>query len=268
MVRTTKVRRSVATQGIKKQTATSRSGKQDIFEHLEKLIPKQYVAYLYKLSEWCFHLIIDTCCNFNIIPISVDCDGRLTARKTSRERAIHYFGLTLQMVRMLHMFAMTAQPLVDGILDLTTFISLGSALDYIVGFSVSSSVLFRPYETAQLVNTTPVILSFYPKDGKITTMFQISKNAILIIAFTLMTGSYTLLMSVLGFLVDDCPVSSYHVVESMTGRPLFIPPVLWKMFFWPLEFFIFLHIFTLATSGTMTLATMPNIVLVCKQEMR
>ena len=72
------------------------------------------------------------------------------------------------------------------------------------------------------------------------------------------------MVSLYGFTVDDLPVSLYHIVESITGRPQFM--ILWKLLMWPMELSMFLHTTTLGALGGVILTTLPNTVQMCTQD--
>lgn len=269
MVRKCRARRSAMAIGVKKSKVRAAFKGKNLFERIEEQLPRKCVAFLYKLSEHCFILFTKTCCNFHLIPISLDCDNRAIARKTKFGLAAHCSVLIFQMVRMLHILLVTISLGLEGPMDLRMVLSILSLLTYFLCFSVPASVLLRPCETAQILNTIPILLSLNPKeDGRVTSMFQNAKNTIFILVLTFIAGSGALLASAFGFLVHTFPLSFYHVVESATGRPDCIPPLLWKLMFWPMEYMTFLQATTLTSFATMILVTFPNIGMLCTNEMR
>ena len=268
MVKKTRSRRSVNQLGIKKYKITSKFNQKNIFDRIQKLIPKKYVASLHKFSEFVFKGLIYIYCKFSFIPATIDIQGILRARKTKWELLCYYSVLILQLARMLHNVFIVTSRASNGLLDLTTFLLISSLLAYVDGFSMSLAVLFRPYDTVQLFNTSPLILSLFHKHRKDVNMFQNPKNAIVITALAIHCSVCVALFSAFGFALHEYPVSLYYIAECVIGRPKFIPYLLWKLLFWPVEFLSYVHILMLCCISSMVLLTMPGICSACTDEIR
>ena len=268
MVKKTRARRSVNQQGVERHKISSKLNQKNIFDRIQKLIPKKYVATLHKFSELVFKGLIYICCRFSFIRANIDIQGNLRARKTKWELVCHYSVLIVQLARMVHNMFIVASRASNGLLDLTTFLLVTSLLAYVDGFSMSLSLLFRPNDTVQLLNTSPLILSLFPKNGKYLTMFQKPQNAIVITTLALLCCGCVGLVSAFGFAVDEYPVSLYYIAESVISRPKFMPHLLWKLLFWPVEFLLYVQIVMLGILSAMVLLTLPCICLACTDEIR
>ena len=122
---------------------------------------------------------------------------------------------------------------------MTAFFISATFLCYLVSLSISSSVLFLPDETIDLVNGCHQMLSnCFEEDEDFQGVFDDTKT-------TIVTTSLGIVAMVIGtaislgisFVLPDLPVGSYRMardVELVSANSL-VPSVVWMLLFCPLE---------------------------------
>ena len=140
---------------------------------------------------------------------------------------------------MTHKLVTLLRRLVSVGLDMTAFFISATFLCYLVSLSISSSVLFLPDETIDLVNGCHQMLSnCFEEDEDFQGVFDDTKT-------TIVTTSLGIVAMVIGtaislgisFVLPDLPVGSYRMardVELVSANSL-VPSVVWMLLFCPLE---------------------------------
>ena len=214
-------------------------GEKGVFDFVEQFIPPAYLLKLYNFAENCFLLYTKACCKLFLIPMRMSVGEKVIAKSSAKKQVVHYAVLSLLVLSMTHKFGSLLDRLVSVGLDMTAFFIAATFLCYLVSLSISSSVLFLPDETIDLVNGCQKILANCFEEGEdfqgvfIDTKTTVVTTSLGIVAMVIGTA----ISLGISFVLPDLPVGYYRMardVELVSANSL-VPSVVWMLLFCPLE---------------------------------
>lgn len=258
-------------QGVAQKTKTGHQHPtKNLFTKIDALISVKYREKLYKASESCFNFLGHYCCKFCFVPLSVDCDGKYVMKESLWELIFHYCLLGLLCLRILQHFVVVVIQATSGNLDLTMIFCLLSFLTHATGLGISVSLLFKPLETLQFLNTLPRILELFPQDQKTLRPLKNTMSVVIVLASITVTAFCLVLIPLLSFMVESLPVSLYHTFQMTTipARCPHVPPVVWKLLMYPVETLVVLQSMMLAAWSCIFNVVIMNVGKSCTEHMR
>ena len=233
--------------GIQKRKVRSRSNvdAKGIFDSLEQLIPPEYRPKLYKFAENCFLFYTRMCCTLCLIPMTLPSNNEaLIAKVSAKKQLLNYAVLSLLVLGMTHKFVMLFHYIISVGLDMTAFFIAATFLCYLVSLSISSSVLFLPGETIDLVNGCHKILAICFQDDDddekvgAEDVFADTNTAVVVTSLCIVAVVIGTAISVgTGLEFPDLPVSFYSMARqvNLISETSETPRFIWLLLLWPLE---------------------------------
>ena len=229
------------------------------------------VTTLFNIADYVFVTCFQVCCKRHVLPYTMRANGTLVINTAWKRILLHWAVLVAYAAITVHkLMAFMRQAQNSENMNVQTLMSLASLAGYAVPLSFSVSTLIKKQETCELVNTwSEFIREFIPSCPDAKARMPNIQTAVEILAMVPVLAFFVVALPATTVGFQGIPGSFVFATDELglIPRTLFVPHVVWRVLFWPLEVAVFYPLAILIGCTTMIVTRGLQVAFTCAHEL-
>ena len=230
------------------------------------------VTTLFKVVDFVCVTSFRACYKLHVLPYNVRANGMLVVNTGLKEIVLHWAVLIAYAAVTTHkLMAFMRQTSDSETMNVKTMVSLTLAMAYTGTLCFSASTLFKKQETCELVNTCQQLSrEFIPSAYAAQVKMPNILAAVQIVGLVPVLSLVAIAMPAATVVLQGIPGTFLMAAEDLGLIPqiAFVPHVVWRMLFWPLEMTGFCPLLLLTGCTAMIVTRGVQVGCTCASELR
>ena len=230
------------------------------------------VTTLFNIVDYVFVTSFQACYKLHVLPYNVRANGMLVVNTGWKEILLHWAVLMAYAAVATHkLMAFMRQTRDSENMNVKTMVSLTLAMGYAGPLCFSTSTLFKKQETCELVNTCQQLShELIPSATAAQVKMPNIRAAAQILALVPVLSLVAIALPAATVVFQGIPGTFVMLAEELGLIPqiAFVPHVVWRMLFWPLEMAGFSPLVLLIGCTSMIVARGLQVGCTCASELR